>query len=154
MAFRHFSLKMCIRDRGYTYNHDLGTQKMAKELGLDAETQIVHKYNIPEGAECGTALRELVDAGCNIIFATSFGFENYVLEVAKEYPDVQFCHATGYQAATSGLSNVHNYFGEIHQARYLSGIAAGLKTSTNKIGYVALHSFLYWLYQAAPYILN
>lgn len=124
-------------DKGYTYNHDLGTQKMAKELGLDVNTQIINKYNIPEGAECGTALRELVDAGCNIIFATSFGFENYVLEVAKEYPDVQFCHATGYQAATSGLSNVHNYFGEIHQARYLSGIAAGLKTSTNKIGYVA-----------------
>lgn len=124
-------------DKGYTYNHNLGTEKMVKELGLDADTQIINKFNIKEDAECGTALRELVDAGCNIIFATSFGFENYVLEVAKEYPDVQFCHATGYQAATSGLSNVHNYFGEIHQARYLSGIAAGLKTSTNKLGYVA-----------------
>lgn len=123
-------------DMGYTYNHNLGTEKMAKELGI-SEDQIINKFNIPESAESETALRELAEEGCNIIFATSFGFEDFVLEVAPDYPEIQFCHATGYKAADSGLDNVHNYFGEIYQARYLSGIAAGLKTETNKIGYVA-----------------
>ncbi|MBQ7241981.1 MAG: BMP family ABC transporter substrate-binding protein, partial [Firmicutes bacterium] len=67
--------------------------------------------------------------------------EDYMLLVAEDYPDIQFCHATGYQAASSGLDNVHNYFGRIYQARYLSGIAAGLKTETNKLGYVAAMPF-------------
>lgn len=93
---------------GYTYNHDLGTKEMQKELGL-SDDQIINKYNVPEDAECDTALRELVEAGCNIIFATSFGFEDYVKEVAAEYPDIQFCHATGFQASDSGLDNFHNY---------------------------------------------
>ena len=75
-------------DMGYTYNHDLGTKEMQKELGL-SDDQIINKYNVPEDAECDTALRELVEAGCNIIFATSFGFEDYVKEVAAEYPDIQ-----------------------------------------------------------------
>lgn len=123
-------------DMGYTYNHDQGTQKMQEALGL-SDDQIVNKYNTPEDAECDTALRELMDAGCNIVFGTSFGFEDYMLEVAKEYPDVQFCHCTGYQAASSGLENMHNYFTSIYQARYLAGIAAGLKTENNKLGYVA-----------------
>lgn len=123
-------------DMGYTYNHDQGTQKMQENLGL-SDDQIINKFNTPEDAQCDTALRELVDAGCQIIFGTSFGFEDYMLEVAKEYPDVQFCHCTGYQAASSGLSNMHDYFAPIYQARYLSGIAAGLKTETDKLGYVA-----------------
>lgn len=123
-------------DMGYTYNHDQGTQKMQENLGL-SDDQIINKFNTPEDAQCDTALRELVDAGCQIIFGTSFGFEDYMLEVAREYPDVQFCHATGYQAASSGLSNMHDYFTPIYQARYLSGIAAGLKTETDKLGYVA-----------------
>lgn len=127
-------------DMGYTYNHDLGTQEMVAALGL-SEDQIINKYNIKEDASCDTALRELVEAGCQIIFATSFGFEDYVMAVAAEYPEVQFCHATGYQAAGSGLSNVHNYFVSIYEARYLAGIAAGLKTETNKIGYVAAFPF-------------
>mgnify|MGYP000823382406 CR=1 FL=1 len=96
---------------------------------------------MPEDAECDTALRELVEAGCNIIFATSFGFEDYVKEVAAEYPDIQFCHATGFQASDSGLDNFHNYFASIYEGRYLAGIAAGLKTETNKLGYVAAHPF-------------
>ena len=70
-------------DMGYTYNHDLGTKEMQKELGL-SDDQIINKYNVPEDAECDTALRELVEAGCNIIFATSFGFEDYVKEVAAD----------------------------------------------------------------------
>ena len=127
-------------DMGYTYNHDLGTKEMQKELGL-SDDQIINKYNVPEDAECDTALRELVEAGCNIIFATSFGFEDYVKEVAAEYPDIQFCHATGFQASDSGLDNFHNYFASIYEGRYLAGIAAGLKTETNKLGYVAAHPF-------------
>lgn len=127
-------------DMGYTYNHHEGTLAMQEALGL-SDDQIVNKFNVAEGAECDTALRELVDAGCNIIFATSFGFEDYVKEVAAEYPEIQFCHATGYQAASSGLDNMHNYFASIYEARYLAGIAAGLKTGTNKIGYVAAFPF-------------
>lgn len=127
-------------DMGYTYNHDKGTQKMKEDLGL-RDDQIINKYNIPEGAECETAVRELVEAGCNIIFCTSFGHEDYMHLVAAEYPEIEFCHATGYQAAGSELENVHNYFGRIYQARYLSGIAAGLKTETNKLGYVSAMPF-------------
>lgn len=123
-------------DMGYTYNQDLGTKEMQKTLGL-GDDQIVNKFNVPEGAECDTALRELVDAGCNIIFATSFGFEDYVKGVAAEYPDIQFCHATGNQAKDFGLDNMHNYFASIYEARYLGGIAAGLKTKSNHLGYVA-----------------
>ena len=127
-------------DMGYTYNHDLGTKKMQEVLGLN-DDQIISKFNVPEGAECDTALRELLDAGCNIIFATSFGFEDYVKELAVEYPEVQFCHATGFQAADAGLSNFHNYFASIYEARYLAGIAAGLKTESNQLGYVAAFPF-------------
>ena len=128
-------------DMGYTYNHNRGTEKMAEELGLDPEKQIINKFNTTEDQACENALRELAEQGCNIIFATSFGFEDYVLKVAKDYPDIEFCHATGYKAASSGLKNVHNYFGKIYQARYLSGIAAGLKTETNLLGYVAAKPF-------------
>ncbi|HPR78603.1 MAG TPA: BMP family ABC transporter substrate-binding protein, partial [Candidatus Limiplasma sp.] len=130
-------------DMGYTYNHDLGTQKMKSELGL-RDDQIINKYNIPESDECADAIQELIDDGCNIIFATSFGFENYMLAAAKDNPDIQFCHATGYQAAGSGLANMHNYFGKIFQARYLSGIVAGLKAKeigNNVLGYVAAMPF-------------
>ncbi|MDR2035242.1 MAG: BMP family ABC transporter substrate-binding protein, partial [Coriobacteriales bacterium] len=127
-------------DMGYTYNHDLGTQEMQKTLGL-RDNQIISKFNVPEGAACDTALRELVDAGCNIIFATSFGFEDYVKELAIEYPNVQFCHATGFQAASADLPNFHNYFASIYEGRYLAGIAAGLKTETNHLGYVAAFPF-------------
>jgi len=127
-------------DQGYTYNHNLGTEKMKKELGLK-EDQVINKFNTPEDQACETALRELAEQGCHIIFATSFGFEDHVLKVAKDYPNIQFCHATGFQAKTSGLKNMHNYFGKIYQARYLSGIAAGLKTEKNLIGYVGAHPF-------------
>ncbi|MCE5343986.1 MAG: BMP family ABC transporter substrate-binding protein [Eubacteriales bacterium] len=130
-------------DMGYTYNHDLGTQKMKAELGL-RDDQIINKYNIPESDECADAIQELIDDGCNIIFATSFGFESYMLAAAAENPDVEFCHATGYQAAGSGLANMHNYFGKIFQARYLSGIVAGektLQTGNNMLGYVAAMPF-------------
>ena len=127
-------------DGGYTYNHDKGTQKMIANLGLKPE-QVLSKYNIPEDSKCEAAINELIDAGCNIIFATSFGHEAYMLSAAQAHPEIQFCHATGSQAASSGLPNMHNYFGAIYEARFLSGIAAGLKTQTNKLGYVSAMPF-------------
>ena len=127
-------------DMGYTYNHELGTKEMQEALGLE-DDQIITKYNVPEDSECETALRELAEAGCNIIFATSFGHEDYVMEVAADYPEIEFCHATGVQASSSDMKNVHNYFASIYEARYLAGIAAGLKTQSNKLGYVAAHPF-------------
>ena len=126
-------------DKGYTYNHDLGTQKMVKDLGLN-EDQIINKYYTAEGDATTTALQELVDQGCQIIFATSFGFEPYVVEMAKAHPEIQFCHATGEQAAEVNLPNYHNYFTGIHEVRYLTGIAAGMKLKElgeTKLGYVA-----------------
>lgn len=127
-------------DMGYTYNHDVGTQNMVAALGL-REDQIVNKFNIPEGAQCETAINELIEAGCNIIFCTSFGFGDYALAAAKEHPEIEFCHATGYYAKGAGLPNFHNYFASIYEGRFLAGIAAGLKTETNKLGYVAAFPF-------------
>ena len=120
-------------DMGYTYNHELGTKEMQEALGL-RDDQIISKYNVPEGAECDTALRELAESGCNIIFATSWGYMDTCEAMAEEYPEIIFSHGTGYK---SNGTNFNNYFGRIYQARYLSGIAAGLKTESDKIGYVA-----------------
>lgn len=120
---------------GYSYTHDLGIQKMQDNLGLSAE-QIVRKINVDDGdaAAVRTAIQECIDEGCNIIFATSWGYMDTTEEMAAEYPDIYFCHGTGYK---SNGTNFTNYFGRIYQARYLSGIVAGMNTSTNKIGYVA-----------------
>ncbi len=127
-------------DMGYTYNHDLGTQKMKENLGLTDE-QVISKYNTPDDMNALTAVNELIEAGCQIIFATSFGHEDAILEAAAQHPEIQFCHATGYRAASSGLPNMHNYFVNIYEARYLCGIAAGLKTESNHLGYVAAFPF-------------
>ncbi|MEG1242400.1 MAG: BMP family ABC transporter substrate-binding protein [Oscillospiraceae bacterium] len=127
-------------DMGYNYNHVVGIKEMQKKLGLKDE-QIIYKPNTPEGSECDTAVRELCEAGCNIIFGNSFGFEPFMVEVAPEFPEIQFCHATGYVSAGDELENTHNYFAGIHEARYLAGIAAGLKTANNHLGYVAAKPF-------------
>ncbi len=113
-------------DMGYTYNHDLGTQQMIKDLGL-SEDQVINKYNIGEDEGCATAINELIEAGCNIIFATSFGHGDYMTEAAEAHPEIEFCHATGTQAAGSELPNYHNYFTSIYEARYIAGVTAGLK---------------------------
>lgn len=120
---------------GYTYTHDVGIQEMQKELGLK-DSQIIRKNNVPDTdpAKTETAIRDCIDEGCNVIFATSFGFMDTCEKLAAEYPDVYFSHGTGYK---SNGTNFNNYFGRIYQARYLSGIAAGLKTESNLIGYVA-----------------
>lgn len=120
---------ICIGDEneGYTEAHLKGIKEMAANLGL-SEDQIIYKYNISEsGSEVRDAASELADEGCAIIFGNSFGFEDQMYEVAKEYPDVEFCHATGFKAATSGLENTHNYFASIYEARYVAGVVAGMK---------------------------
>lgn len=120
---------------GYTYTHDIGIQGMQQNLGL-SDSQIIRKNNISDTDEAATrkAIQECIDAGCNIIFTTSWGYMKTTADMAEEYPDVYFSHGTGYM---SNGKNFNNYFGRIYQARYLSGIAAGLNTKTNKIGYVA-----------------
>ena len=114
-------------NEGYTAAHYEGAKEMAAALGLDMNTQVIVKWNVPETEEAYDAAVDLAEAGCNIIFANSFSHESYVMQAASEYPDVQFCHATGFQAASSGLSNMHNYFTSIYEARYVSGVVAGLK---------------------------
>lgn len=121
----------------YNKNHIEGMQAACQKLDMNYDTQVVVKTNVHEDSGCTDAINELIDAGCKVIFANSFGHESYMVEAAADHPDVQFCHATGYQSATDKLDNTHNYFAKIYQARYLAGIAAGLKTTTNKLGYVA-----------------
>lgn len=129
------------RSDAYSGNHIEGMEKAMTDLGLDVATQLIMKQNVGESADCETAIRELVEAGCQVIFSNSFGHENYMVSVAPEFPQIQFCAATGYQSAIDELDNTHNYFARIYEARYLSGIAAGLKTETNKLGYVAAKPF-------------
>ena len=124
-----------LHDENSTYDLNfLNAAKAACEkLGIEYMT----KTNIPEGQEAYEAACELADAGCNFIFADSFGHEDYIIEAAKEYPNVQFSHATGTKAHTEGLDNFHNAFASIYDGRYLAGIVAGMKTESNLIGYVS-----------------
>ena len=138
-------------NEGYTAAHYKGAMEMKDALGL-SDDQIIVKWNIPEDETAQDAAMDLADQGCQIVFANSFGHESYVIEAAKEYPEVQFCHATGFQAASSGLSNMHNYFTAIYEARYVSGVVAGLKLNQMiedgtvakdacKIGYVGAYPY-------------
>jgi basic membrane protein A len=119
---------------GYSYTHDQGIVAMQKAVGLE-DDQIIRKNNVADDDQTAieTAMRECVEEGCQIIFATSWGYMDACEALAEEYPDVIFSHATGYKS--NGV-NFNNYFGRIYQSRYLTGIAAGLKTESNKIGYV------------------
>ena len=120
---------------GYSYTHDVGIQDMQAALGL-SDDQIIRKNNVSDGDPTATetALRECIEAGCNIIFGTSWGYMDTMEALADEFPNVVFSHGTGYK---NNGKNMNNYFGRIYQARYLSGIVAGMKTESNLIGYVA-----------------
>ena len=120
---------------GYSYAHDQGIQQMKTKLGL-RDDQIINKINIPDEdvAKTRTAIEECIEEGCNIIFGTSFNYMNTMEELAKDHPSIIFSHGTGYK--NNGV-NLNNYFGRIYQARYLAGIAAGMRTESNMIGYVA-----------------
>ena len=117
-----------LHDENSTY--DLNFINAAKEaianLGL-TDADYILKTNVPEGQECYETAMNLVDEGCNIIFADSFGHEPYMIDAAKEHPEVQFCHSTGTRAHTEKLANYHNAFASIYEGRYLAGVAAGLK---------------------------
>lgn len=119
---------ICLHDENSTYDANFinALKDVQKELGLTDE-QVLIKTNIPETDACYNAASELVEAGCTAIFADSFGHETYVLQAAKEFPDVQFYHATGTMAHTEKLANFHNAFASIYEGRYLAGVAAGMK---------------------------
>lgn len=120
-----------IGDGGWTYAHDQGRKYLEEKLGVET----IYAESVPEGPESEKVLNDMIDQGADIIFATSFGFMDYVEKVAKEHPEVKFLHCSGYKMA----DNMSNYFGRIYQARYLSGIVAGLKTKSDILGYVAAY---------------
>jgi basic membrane protein A len=140
-----------LHDENSTYDLNFinGAKAACENLGI---TNYVFKTNVPEGQECYDTAAELADDGCNIIFADSFGHEDYMIQAAKEFPDVQFCHSTGVKAHTEGLDNYHNAFASIYEGRYLAGIAAGMKLNEMiaagefsaeeaKIGYVGAFTY-------------
>ncbi len=114
-----------LHDENSTYDNNFltGAEEACKKLGVE----MITKKNIPEQNACYDAAAELVDSGCSIIFADSFGHEDFMIQAAKEFTDVQFCHATGTKAHTVNLPNFHNAFASIYEGRYLAGVAAGLK---------------------------
>ena len=139
-----------LHDENSTY--DLNFINAAKEACETLGVEYTLITNVPEGQECYDKAAELADAGCNIIFADSFGHEDYMIQAAKEFPNVQFCHSTGTKAHTEGLSNYHNAFASIYEGRYLAGIAAGMKLNEMiangeftadeaKIGYVGAFTY-------------
>ena len=129
---------------GYTYAHNNGITTAMKDLGLDVDSQLVIVDEVAEDYEAvSTAVDTLVGEGCNIIFGISFGYIDALADKAEEYPEVIFSHATGYK---SNETNFNNYFGRIYQARYLAGVAAGLKSleeGNNSIGYVSAYGTQY-----------
>ncbi len=142
-----------LHDENSTYDKNfMDAATAAKEaLGLSDE-QVLFKTNIPEGNECYEAAAELADAGCDMVFADSFGHEDYIIQAAKEFPEVQFCHATGTKEHTENLANFHNAFANIYEGRYLAGVAAGLKLNAMiaagditedeaKMGYVGAYPY-------------
>ena len=139
-----------LHDENSTY--DLNFINAAKEAAEALGVEYTLVTNVPEGQECYDKAAELADAGCNIIFADSFGHEDYMIQAAKEFPDVQFCHSTGTKAHTEGLANYHNAFASIYEGRYLAGIVAGMKLNQMieageftadeaKIGYVGAFTY-------------
>lgn len=142
-----------LHDENSTYDKNFmdAALKVKEELGL-SDDQVVFKTNVPESNDCYEAAASFADDGCDIVFADSFGHESHMIRAAKEFPEVQFCHATGTQAKTAGVSNFHNAFASIYEGRYLVGIAAGMKLNEMiengditadeaKIGYVGAFNY-------------
>ena len=139
-----------LHDEQSTY--DLNFMKAAQAACEKLGIEYINKVGIPEGQECYEAAMDLVDEGCNIVFADSFGHEDYMIQAAMECPEVEFCHATGTRAHTEGLANYHNAFASIYEGRFLAGIAAGMKLKSMidngditadqaKIGYVGAFTY-------------
>ena len=139
-----------LHDENSTYDLNFinGAKEACEELGVE----YVLKTNVPESNECYEAAADLVDQGCNIVFADSFSHEDFLIQAAKEFKDVEFCHATGTKAHTENLPNFHNAFASIYEGRYLAGVAAGLKLNeikeagklkgeVPKMGYVGAYTY-------------
>ncbi len=144
---------ICLHDENSTYDLNFlnAAEAVQKALGLP-NSQVIIKKNIPETDACYQAAADLVDQGCNVVFANSFGHEDFMIQAAKEFKDVEFCHATGTKAHTEGLDNYHNAFANIYEGRFLAGIAAGMKLNEMieageftaeqaKIGYVGAFTY-------------
>ncbi len=142
-----------LHDENSTYDKNFITaaDEACKALGIKDENKM-YKTNVPEDNKCYDAACELADAGCSFVFADSFSHESYLMQAAKEYPDVQFCHATGTNAHTANIPNLHNAFASIYEGRYLAGIAAGMKLNEMiekgdikpeeaKMGYVGAYTY-------------
>ena len=144
---------ICLHDENSTYDKNFidAAKAACAELGIDEEHYFI-KTGIPEGQECYEAAADLVDAGCAYVFADSFGHDGFMLQAAKDFPEVQFAHATGTKAHEEGVANYHNAFAAIYDGRYLAGIAAGMKLNEMieageftadeaKIGYVGAFTY-------------
>ena len=144
---------ICLHEESSTYDLNFinAVLRFQEATGLSNE-QVIIKRNIGETEQCYEAAVELVNQGCDIIFANSFGHEPFMAQAAAEFPEVEFCHATGVTAASAGLDNFHNAFASIYQGRYLAGIAAGLKLNEMiaegkitadqaKMGYVGAYTY-------------
>ena len=112
---------------GYDENFMIAVEAACDELGIDKDKNLLYKKDVPEDTACYDACIELIEDDCDIIFADSFGHEEFVIKAAKEYPEVQFFHATGTNAKLAGIDNFHNAFASIYEGRYLAGVVAGLK---------------------------
>jgi basic membrane protein A len=141
---------ICLHDENSTY--DLNFINAAKEACADLGVEYLIRTGVAEGQDCYDTACELADAGCKMVFADSFGHEDYMIQAAKEFPEVQFCHSTGTKAHTEGLDNYHNAFASIYEGRYLAGVAAGMKLNEMieagtitadqaKIGYVGAFTY-------------
>ena len=137
---------------GYDANFINGMKTALTNLDMDPETQLIIKSNIPEDQSAYDAAVDLAESGCQYIFADSFGHEDFIMLAAEEYPEIQFSHATGYQAASSGLDNMHNAFASIYEGRFAAGVAAGMKLNEMiaegkitedqaKVGYVGAYPY-------------
>lgn len=139
-----------LHDENSTYDNNflVAAKEACEKMGVE----MINKTNIDESDACKEAALDLVDQGCDIIFADSFGHEDFMIEAAKANPDVQFLHATGTKAHTEKLDNFHNAFASIYEGRYLAGVAAGMKINEMieagkftkdeaKMGYVGAHPY-------------
>ena len=142
---------ICLHDRNSTYDKNFidSMDEARRAIGL-SEEQVMVRTGIPEGSECLETAREMAAAGCKAIFADSFGHEDYMIQAAREYPNIQFHHGTGTKAHTENLSNYHNGFASIYEGRYLAGVVAGLKLKAmkekdpsvaSKVGYIGAFTY-------------
>ncbi len=119
-------------DAGWTYAHDEGRKYLEAQI---PNVEVIYVESVAESSDSERVMTELVEQGCEIVFATSFGYMDFMLNVANKYPDVAFYHCSGYKTTP----NMSTYFGRIYQARYLTGLVAGSMTEANQIGYIAAH---------------